>query len=126
MHLIAEEKGAHPDHGEKGGNGAKDRVYRCGTRDLHREVQVINGRIQGGDNPALVIPLLEVVYHGRDALRLVREGGEWCGLRRRARTQIKIGAHPTASICVSIGRLPYRNRPTRCLPFDRIRHPGSD
>ena len=62
--LIAKEKGAHPNHGEKGDDRAKDRVYRCGTRGVLCEVQDIDGGIQDGDNIALALPSLGVVCHG--------------------------------------------------------------
>ena len=65
--LIAKEKGAHPDHGKKGGDRAEDRVYWRGTRGVLREVQDIDGRIQGGDNLPPTLSLLGIVCHGRDA-----------------------------------------------------------
>ena len=63
-HLIAKRKGAHPDHGEKDGDGAEDGVYWCGARGLLRDVEAIDGHIQGGDNPAPTLLSLGFVCHG--------------------------------------------------------------
>ena len=45
--LVVKEEGAHPDHGEKGSDRAKDGDY--GTRGVS-EVEGIYCRIQSGDN----------------------------------------------------------------------------
>ena len=64
--LVAKGKGAHSDHGEKGGDRPEDRVHWCGTCGVLGEVQGIDGHIRGGDNLALALPLLGAVCHGRD------------------------------------------------------------
>ena len=73
-HLIARGKGAHPDHGEKAGNRAEDRVCWSVARGVLGEGQGIDGHIQGRDSPAAALPPLGVVCHGRDT-RWLRGSG---------------------------------------------------
>ena len=56
--LTTEEKETHPDHEEKDRDGAKDDVYKCGTGDLLREIQTLDGRVQGGKNTVSLVRLM--------------------------------------------------------------------
>ena len=63
--LTAEEDGAYPDHGEKGGDGAKGGSCWCDVHDILREIKAVDGHIQYGENPFLPLRLLGFVCHGR-------------------------------------------------------------
>ena len=62
--LVAEEERTHPDHGEQDGDGAKGGLRWCDVRDILREIKAVDGHVQRGENPGLVLWLLGFVGHG--------------------------------------------------------------
>ena len=66
-HFVAEQEGTYPDHGENDGDGAKNGLGGCDTRDLLGEIQAIDGHVQRRENTILPLRLLGFVCHGRNA-----------------------------------------------------------
>lgn len=57
LHLIAEEKGTHPDHNKDDCDGAEVGFCWCGTGGLLRKIQAIDGHVEEEKN-AVSLPQL--------------------------------------------------------------------
>ena len=73
VNLIAEEKGAYPDCGEKDGDGAKNSWGWCHAQSLPPDIHHIDGYIQREENTVLILWLLGLVCHGQNARKLGRK-----------------------------------------------------
>ena len=66
-HLIVGEKETYPNRGEEVTDGAKNSLGWYYTREIPRDVQGINGRIQRGENAVLSFRSLGFGCHCRNA-----------------------------------------------------------
>ena len=102
--IIGEEERAHPDHCQKGTDGAKNGLGRCHTGGLLRKIHSIDGRIQRGEDTIWTFLSFGIRIHGfrvsyQGSVRGV--GVLHCGCHR---VRLRVGGCATDCLGVGVGR----------------------